>query len=61
MCAAMAGVGLVAAAAVTQRELSREHTETKTGIVEEKKSPVEDGEGQVDSGAPATREGEGIK
>jgi hypothetical protein len=40
MCAGMAGACLLAAALVTQKELSREHRETKTGINMEKEDAV---------------------
>lgn len=36
LCTCMAALGLLAAALVTQKELSREHTETRTGINKEK-------------------------
>jgi hypothetical protein len=38
LCSGMAALGLIAAALVTQRELSKEHTETTTGIQDVKKN-----------------------
>ena len=36
LCAGMAALGLLAVGLVTQKELSREHTETQTGLKKEK-------------------------
>lgn len=38
MCTGMAALGLLATGLVTQKELSREHTETRTGIKKEEES-----------------------
>ena len=40
MCAGMAALGLLAAAMVTQKELSKEHSETQTGLTKEKDAAV---------------------
>ncbi len=47
MCAGMAALGLLAAGLVTQKELSREHTETQTGIKKEKETVAIVPEGQI--------------
>lgn len=59
LCAAMAGLGVIAGALVTKKELSREHTETKTGIRKETE-PVNPKSGRDEEIRPASLRDEAI-